>query len=311
MKVSILLGALAVQVLIIGIVFAAQFQSPEGPGQFLDFDPSSVNAMTIVSDEETVDLRKNDELWELSNGLPADQNKISDLIEKISNLNAGWPVATSASTAERFEVTEENFQKRVTLKSNDNVLADFFLGTSPGYQRVHARTDGPVYSVKLSNYEFGSKASSWLNKQLLRPEGRINRIEKIGNFVLTHSDEGWTASEEGELDSGSVESFVQRFTNLTVYEIDESELPAVPRSSFVLLDESGEFEIDLFFVEEEEDWLATSSRVAGQFGISTYIAEDMDQEFEDLLVEVEEESEMVEDVTEESEAESEISPGTD
>ena len=293
MKVPVLIGLLAVQIIVIGIVFALQFRTPEEPSLFLDFDPSTVDRMTVVSGEETVELQKNADAWELPAGLPADQDKVEDLIEKMAELKAGWPVATSQSTAERFEVTEDTFQKHVMLESGDDVVADFYLGTSPGYQRVHARIDGPVYSVKLSNYEFGSKASSWLNKQLLRPEGRLSRIERVGGFVLTRGDEGWAASQEGELDTTTVDSFTQRFTNLSVYDISTAELPNVPNASFVLLDESGELELDMYYLEEDEDWVATSNRVEGQFGVSTYIAEDMTKVFEDLLVkdETEEETE--------------------
>ena len=284
MKVPVLIGLLAVQIIVIGIVFALQFRTPEEPSLFLDFDPVAVDRMTVVSNEETIELQKHADAWELQDGLPADHDKVADLIEKMADLKAGWPVATSQSTAERFEVTEDSFQKHVMLHSGEDVVADFYLGTSPGYQRVHARIDGPVYSVKLSNYEFGSKASSWLNKQLLRPEGRLSRIERVGGFVLTHGDEGWSASQEGELDTTTVDSFTQRFTNLSVYDISTAELPNVPNASFVLLDESGELELDMYYLEEDEDWVATSNRVKGQFGVSTYIAEDMTKVFEDLLV---------------------------
>lgn len=291
MKIPVLIGGLAVQIIVIGIVFALQYQSPEEPSLFLDFDAGMVDRMTVVSSDETVELQKNADSWELLDGLPADHDKVEDLIEKMAGLQAGWPVATSQSTAERFEVTEDSFQKHVVLHSGEDVVADFYLGTSPGYQRVHARIDGPVYSVKLSNYEFGSKASSWLNKQLLRPEGRLSRIERVGGFVLTRGDEGWNAAQEGELDTALVDSFAQRFTNLSVYDISTAELPNDPRASFVLLDESGELELDMYYLEEDEDWVATSSRVEGKFGVSTYIAEDMSKEFEDLLVKDETEEE--------------------
>lgn len=289
MKIPVLIVVLAVQVLVIGTVFALQYRSPEEPSLFLDFDPDTVDRMTVVSNEETVELQKDADFWELQDGLPADQDKVVDLIEKIAGLQAGWPVATSHSTAERFEVTEDTFQKQVVLHSGDDVVADFYLGTSPGYQRVHARIDGPVYSVKLSNYEFGSKASSWLNKQLLRPEGRLSRIERVDGFVLTHGDDGWTASEAGELNVQEVESFAQRFTNLSVYDISSADIPIEPQANFVLLDESGELKLSLYYLEDDEDWVATSNRVDGKFGVSTYIAEDMTKEFEDLLIEDESE----------------------
>jgi len=60
------------------------------------------------------------------------------LIDKLEGAEAAWPVATSESSAERFEVSDAKFQRRIRFFADDAVVTELFLGTSPGFRRVHA-----------------------------------------------------------------------------------------------------------------------------------------------------------------------------
>ena len=60
------------------------------------------------------------------------------------------------------------------------------------------------------------------------------------------------------------------------------ELPETPTLRFELTDAEGVHAIELYHLEEEDDYVATSSRVAGRFEIATYIAEQMDKTLVDL-----------------------------
>ena len=61
---------------------------------------------------------------------------------------------------------EDSYQRRVQVLTGDETLADVYLGTSPGYRRVHARRADAddVYSIEFSNFEAGTDVSSWLKK---------------------------------------------------------------------------------------------------------------------------------------------------
>ena len=258
---------------------------PEEPEAFFDFDPDAISAIEILTEEDTINVHKVDDAWQLADGKPADSEKVSDVLDKLVNASTGWPVATSATTAERFEVTEGSFQKRLTLRTEDDVVGDAYFGTSPGYRKVHvSRVDGgPVYAIEFSNYELGSDNSSWLNKSLLQPEGSLQRLAHAGEYVLNLVDDEWVADDGSELDIDTVEKVIGRFENLNVYTISDAELPAEPKARLTWTDDYGEATILLYHLEDEDDWVATSDRVAGQYGISTYIAEDMAKTLDDLL----------------------------
>ena len=291
MNRAMLAGLLALQVLIVGVVLAWNVRPPEEPDAFFDFNPDAITAIDIQTENDTINVHKVDDTWQLADGKPADTDKVTDVLDKLVSASTGWPVATSESTAERFEVTEDSFQKRLTLRVDDDVVADAYFGTSPGYRKVHvSRADGgPVFAIEFSNYELGSDNSSWLNKSLLRPAGSLQRLTHAGEFTLNLVDGTWVADDESELDADTVEKVIGRFENLNVYTISDAELPAEPKARLTWTDDDGEASLLLYHFEEEDDWVATSDRVAGQYGISTYIAKDMAMTLDELRPQDEEE----------------------
>lgn len=300
MNRAMLAGLLALQVLIVGAVFAWNVRPYEQPEAFFDFNPDEITALQILTDEHTIDVRKAEDAWELGDGKPADSEKVIDVLDKLANASTGWPVATSTSTAERFEVTEDSFQKRLTLFAGDDVVADAFFGTSPGYRKVHVSdaSGGPVFAVEFSNYELGSDSSSWLNKSLLRPEGALQRLVHEGEYVLNKVEDEWVAEDGTNLDETVVDKVIGRFENLNVYTISDAELPAEPKALLTWTDDKGETTLSLYHFEDEDDWVATSDRVDGQYGISTYVAKEMAMTLEELLP-MTEEAEDGEDAPEE------------
>ena len=67
---------------------------------------------------------------------------MDSVVERFARAAGSWPVANTASTRERFEVTEENHQRHIVAKAGDDTVADIYLGTSPGYRKTHARRTG-------------------------------------------------------------------------------------------------------------------------------------------------------------------------
>ena len=285
MNKTTLAFALVIQLAIVGILLAAQRGDVTEPAPFLSFDTQTVDALTVANDEGSVTLAKVDDGWQLPDGIPADDSKIDEVIDKLANADGSWPVATSASSAERFEVTEDSHQRHLTLMAGEETVADLYLGTSPGYRKTHARLadDGDVYAINFSNYEAGVEAGDWLDKSLLRAEGPVTSLELVGAFELTKDDEGvWTSADGASLDQGKVETLAGRFTGLSVLGVSDVALPEQPKAVFQLTDDAGAFEISLFHLEEDDDYVATSERVAGTYELSSYIAEQMDTTLADL-----------------------------
>ena len=238
-----LIAALAIQVAVVAALIAVRSGGTVEPEPFLEFDAATVDALSVSGDQGEVALAKQDDAWQLPDGLPADGAKVDDVIDKLADAAGGWPVATSASVHERFELTEDSHQRRVKLSAGGDTVADIYLGTSPGYRKTHARRaeDDNIYAITFSNYEAGMKDADWLDKSLLRPDGALTGLRYHGAtpesatplFALTKNEEGvWAAASGAALDQAKVETLAGRFTGLTVTGVSETTpdevLAAVP-----------------------------------------------------------------------------------
>lgn len=290
---TMLAAILLAQLIVVAVVWGLQSRPGDVPPVFLSFDVSSVDALTVADAESTVTVVRSDGGWQLPGGssggspggLPVDGGKVDGVLEKLSDAVAGWPVATSESAMKRFEVVEGSHQRHVVISAGDETLADVYLGTSPTFGKVHARhtAGGPVYAIAFSNYEAGVRQSDWLDKSLLQPEGDVQSVARAsadGEWTLTSTDTGWTA-DAVELDQDETNTFVDRLRRLNVLDLVDAELPLEPSTRFTVVDEAGAHELALFALDDD-DYAATSNRFEGVFGISSYIAEQLDVSLEDL-----------------------------
>ena len=290
MKQSTLVILAGAQLLLVALVYGLQTGGGAEPEPFLSFDLEIVDTLSVADAEQSLTLTRTDDAWTVAGGLPADSGKIDRVLGKLAEAEGGWPVATSDSAMTRFEVTEEAHQRHVTVGGGDETLADIYLGTSPSYQRVHARhaSGGPVYAIDFSNYEAGAKVSDWLQKSLLQPDGALQSITRQGEsaWTLESTDDGWSAAG-APIDQDEAAEYTARFTGLSVLGLVDAELPEEPTARFVLKDDAGGHELALFHLEEEDDFVATSNRYAGKFEIAKYVAERLDASLEDLAPEPE------------------------
>ncbi len=292
-KIGLLGAVLVVQLLVVAaLLIGDALGSDDAGSSLLSFDPDAVVKLELSTLDESVQLNRGGDGWQVGDeGLPADSAKVSEVLDKLANVAATWPVATSSDSAVRFEVTEANFQRRLVLESVDGVVADLMLGTSPGYRRVHARADGAdeVYSVDLSNYEVPVDTDQWLDKTLLGATGPITGLQLEASWQLANTDEGWlvddTAGDPEAADQEAASQLIDRFGDLRVLGIVE---PAgESKGTFIVNDEAGEHRLQLFHDAEEDDYSVGSDRTPGRFGIATYIAEQMLVDVDALLPEVE------------------------
>ena len=290
MKQSTLVILVGAQLLLVALVYGLQTGGGAEPEPFLSFDLEVVDTLSVADAEQSLTLTRTDDAWTVAGGLPADSGKIDRVLGKLAEAEGGWPVATSDSAMTRFEVTEEAHQRHVTVGAGDETLADIYLGTSPSYQRVHARhaSGGPVHAIDFSNYEAGAKVSDWLRKSLLQPDGALRSITRQGEsaWTLESTDDGWSAAG-ATIDQDEAAEYTARFTGLNVLGLVDAELPEESTARFVLTDDAGDHELTLFHLEEEDDFVATSNRYAGKFEIAKYVAERLDASLEDLAPEPE------------------------
>ncbi len=284
-KIGLLGGLLAAQALVVVALLLSSGMGGGGTAAgLLPFQPAEAARFSIATADEEVVLVRDDEGWQLDGGLPADDGKVGEVLEKLAKATAAWPVATSAATAERFEVTEENFQRRLVIEGEDGETARLYLGTSPGYRRVHARAEGAdeVYSIDFSNYEAPTDSGQWLDKTLLRPQGELVALRRDDGWSLERGEDAGEWLVDGTAaDQDAADGLVGRFEDLSVLGVAAE--AGESKGSFRVRDEDGEYRLDFFFQEDEDDYSIASSRREGRFEVATYIAEQMLIGVEDLL----------------------------
>lgn len=199
-------GLLAIQLIIIaGLWWYAQEQSDNNlPQALLDIQWENVDKVTITSETGTVSLgqgqsqsKDNGEWQLLEHGLPAQNSKMNDLLEKLEQLQVKWPVASNQTSHARFEVDQENAQRRIAIHSGENLLGEILIGSSPGLKQLHIRKGGSdqVYAVELELTDIPPKTTDWLDRSLLAAKN-VDRIEGA-NFVLMKTGDNWQLSRKG------------------------------------------------------------------------------------------------------------------
>ena len=157
------------------------------------FDAQAVDGLRIEDDENNLVLKKQEGQWLLpENGnFPASLGNVDSLLEKFSAMEKGWPVATTSGAIQRFKVADEAFERKLTLLSGEETLAQIYVGTSPGFRKVHVRPEGEeaVFAVVFNSWEANAKADDWIDKAILKlDEAEVERVEMPG-FVLQREEE--------------------------------------------------------------------------------------------------------------------------
>jgi len=278
-RIAWLAGLLVVQLLIVAALLMGRgdFRQPD-QGTLFDFDRAAIDRLVITESENQVELARRDAQWQLPDTVPADAAKIEDLLDKLAALRAPWPIATTAGAQARFEVAEGNHQRRVRLETGGQAVAELYLGTSPGFRRLHARLPGrdEIYEVELTHFQLPANPDEWLDRGLLQAQGEIAAIAREGVWRLARSDEGWML-EDGAADSSAAEQLAARFANLRVLGLaDADELAAdLPAAVFVVTDAAGPHRLSIRGDDESTEYVVESDRVTGGFRLAAFIAEQL------------------------------------
>lgn len=147
-------------------------------------------------DNTSVDLVKQDGKWVLHNDFdaPANQGRVDELLGKLIDLKRGLPIATSKAALRRFKVSDDTYERRVTLSGNGKTIATLYFGDSPGVHKTDARSakDGAVYAVDMPVYELPAKTQDWFDAGMLQhPTEQLAEVDISGkdlaSVTLTHA----------------------------------------------------------------------------------------------------------------------------
>lgn len=306
-RIGILTLVLVLQLLVIGGLWLMRNNAADVTVNLLSFAPEAITRIEIT--EGTGDtatsalLERGSSGWTLAE-LPVDETRVRELLDKLASIDSPWPVATTSAARDRFEVSDDGYQKRVQLYAGDSEAATLLLGTSPGFKRIHARKpdEDNIYSIALTSLEVPVAQTDWLDKSLLSADIQVTGISRVGQWEAVQQAgsapvdqptpwslrplaQGATSTAaDVTANATAIETLVGRFTGLQVIAaVDASTGPAV--AAFELAGNQGQVLRYQLFEDTEQDRFSLSREdVAGEYEIAAYIAEQMRVSVSDLTL---------------------------
>jgi uncharacterized protein DUF4340 len=278
----VLLTAVLVLQLVLVLLFRMQSQpTTDDESVMLSFEPSQVEGITLSDGNLEVSLTRIEDGWQVG-GYPADADKVSSMLEKLAALDTRWPVATTPASAVRFEVAQDNFQRRVILDGVDD-LAALYLGTSPGFQKVHGRRadSDSIYSIGLSNFELPANIDGWLDKKLFALDEAPTSItltpadpdQPAQNLVKTQT--GWLYNGAAA-DTAVATTYSNRFTTLQIAGVTEqAPEDLVEQARIDLVNEAEQKQVTISRLGDSDDYYISAAGEPALFSLATYIAEQL------------------------------------
>src|SRR5215831_2855321 len=272
-RIRLLSIGLAVQIAIVALVWYLAERPAQAAKKLVDVDRNALTAVEVAENATTsVRIEKSDSGWKLPalDGLPADGEKVTGLVTKLADADASWPVATSDASAKRFEVTDDKFTRRIRFFVGDKVVEELYLGTSPGFRKVHARRSdsSDVYAITFATYEAPTKADDWLDKTLLQPKGKLTSLARSAVWKLDRVDDGWKLDDiaQGETTDGdAARDVVGKVTDLRV--LGRADVPpaadAKPQFELALGAEGGNSVLKFFRPTADGDFVVATDHYPG------------------------------------------------
>ena len=225
---------LAVQVVaaLIYVFSGSKLQSHSGIAKLLEVDPGNISRIAIEDGEGSIsELYLAGDTWLTSEDFPINGDRIDSLLEDISELDHGLPVATTAAAATRFKVADDEFERHVKLYNGSNLLGEFYLGSGAGARRNHIRLagDASIYVAGLATYAVPANIGDWQDKEQLQIEkDDVTAIKLDGKMTILRSQEeaagagvtdenpfpGWTTEGLADDESLDIEAIEQQLGNL-------------------------------------------------------------------------------------------------
>ena len=272
-----LAAALAVQLLLSAVLFWPRENIGEEDARepLMSFTPDSVDRLVISDSENSVLVARGDEGWRMPeyHKLPVDEARLTRAITDLPALPRGWPVANTASAAERFEVAEDAFQRRVEFYQGESELGSLYIGTSPGFRKVHARlAEGDsIYAVNYNSFDLPAKPAEWLDKTLLQVED-VQSVTGL-DYSLRREADDWLGDSDVAPARDTVDNLVNGLRSLRVTRAADiataSILEEMAAPPTLTVDADGErYEFRLF--EIEEDYYIQRSDIPVYFSLSAF-----------------------------------------
>ncbi|MEE8528686.1 MAG: DUF4340 domain-containing protein [Gammaproteobacteria bacterium] len=223
--IFILSGVLAAQLVLAAVLnlTGEEYGAFQAEEKLLSFKKQAVGGLRIEDGTDSVVLNKQEGRWLLSErgDFPASQRDVERLLDKLAALEKGWPVAKTRGAARRFRVDKDQFERKLTLFSDDDTQATLYVGSSPGFRKVYVRPgDGDeVFAVDFNTWEADAKAEDWIDKDVLTlDDNDVERVEMPG-IILQRADGQLQVVDLGEKEQTNGEetrALLDKLTGLSI-----------------------------------------------------------------------------------------------
>lgn len=155
---------------------------------------------------------------------PVSPARFEQFEEKLLTVKRSWPVGKTLAAAKRLKVVLDHFERRIRFLQGADVLGDLFLGSSPGFRKVHARLDGDdhTYAIDFNAFDAPVDADRWYDTEVLKMAvDAIVRID-MGAYAL-RAEEGVFRveglGEDEESDAEAVRKLVDRVSGVVFRDV--------------------------------------------------------------------------------------------
>jgi hypothetical protein len=222
--------------------------------QLIPFEPYLVDEIHIGDEQgnEAV-LIKGGDHWILPDlaGLSISPELIEKLQQSVLNANTSWPVATSVAARQRFQLTDYNFQRRLTLIGNGELLGTIYLGKSPGFRKVYARNSAQdaIFSIGFSGFDASATDSDWLDKRTLQISSPLSIVSP--HYSLNKQGTQWLSDDDQQPDERELDALLLALASVQIEGVANEDLQrtlsiAVPDIALAVQTEEGETRFELF-----------------------------------------------------------------
>ena len=224
-RLIILSGLLVAQLLLAAAVNLTSedygiFQADE---MLLSFEKQAVDGLRIDNGTDSVELKKLAGQWRLpkSGDFPVNSSSVERLLDTLSVLKKGWPVAKTQSAARRFNVGEEQFERKLILLSGDETQVTLYVGSSPEFRKVYVRPGlgNEVFAVEFDTWTAAAKTDDWIDKEVLTLDADDMERVEISGVMLQRQDGKWQVADlaaEEQTNGEASRSLVAELTGLRI-----------------------------------------------------------------------------------------------
>ena len=236
-SVTILTSLLIAQLAIWGLLSLSDSNNQSTEQQnVLTLNKEAIKEITITTSDNSLTLQYQG-TWQLKGSpeLAVNQDIVAQLTEQLAKAKLTWPVTTTSSSHERFKVSAQSFEKKLSFINKEGQQQVLYLGTSPSFKQVYSRNEksDDVYAIEFSQHQAAADLNQWFDKSLLAMRdvteltfADINLAKNQEQWLLssaitplTTEDQLSEANKNKSLNQSNINELVAQFNNLTVNEV--------------------------------------------------------------------------------------------